>query len=113
MICQSGQPSAERESQPYSDKSRYASGNDTFTVSACERWSVAMLKRLKAKYPDEVDIRHVNKDGSIVAHIPFEWMRIVPKYKRNISDEELARRREVFASNLRYANGENDPNFED
>ena len=73
----------------------HASGNDTFTVTACERWSKGMITRLKERYPDEVDIRHVNKDGSIVAHIPFEWMRIVPKRKDTMTDEqrELARER--------------------
>lgn len=51
-----------------------------------------MIKRLKEKYPDEVDIQHTNKDGSIVAHIPIEWMRILPVKK--VGDEQRARYRE-------------------
>ena len=30
-----------------------------------------MINRLKCKYPDEVEIRHVNKDGSLTARIPL------------------------------------------
>lgn len=56
-------------------------GDDTVTVTAAERWSIAMCKRLQRKYPDQVEIDHINKDGSMVVHIPFEWMRIVPKKK--------------------------------
>lgn len=50
-----------------------------FTVSACERWSITMVKRLKRERPDEVKIVRENPDGTLMAHIPFEWMRIVPK----------------------------------
>lgn len=67
-------------------------GNDTITVTAAEQWSITMCKKLKKKYPDQVDIDYVNKDGSMVVHLPFEWMRIVPKRKDTISDEERAKR---------------------
>ena len=45
-----------------------------------------MIKKLKAKYPDEVEIRHENKDGSIMAFMPLKWMRIKPP--RVLSDEQ-------------------------
>ena len=54
-------------------------GNDTFTVTAAEPWSVGMIRRLQAKHPDQVKIICTNQDGSLLAHLPFEWMRIVPK----------------------------------
>lgn len=54
-------------------------GNDTFTVTAAEPWSVGMIRRLQAKHPDQVKIVCTNQDGSLLAHLPFEWMRIVPK----------------------------------
>lgn len=80
-------------------------GNDTFTVTAAERWSVGMIRRLKEKYPDEVDIRYLNQDGSILAHLPIEWMRIVPK--RNVSAS--------IAENLYRSSrrGENEAIFKD
>ena len=54
-------------------------GNDTFTVTAAEPWSVGMIRRLQAKHPDQVEIICTNQDGSLLVHLPFEWMRIVPK----------------------------------
>ena len=64
-----------------------------FMVDAGERWSISMVKRLKEKYPDQVVIKKVNKDGSIHAYLPFDWMRIIPKAKhakREYSAEERA-----------------------
>ena len=60
-------------------------GSDTVTISAAERWSVAMIKKLSARYPDQVQILHENSDGSLLACVPFEWMRIKPK-RRTASD---------------------------
>ena len=69
-------------------------GNDTFTVTAAERWSINMIHRLKKKFPDQVDIRYTNPDRSMLVHLPFEWMRIVPKKKDTLTDEQRAARSE-------------------
>lgn len=66
----------------------HCSGDSTFTMTAAERWSIAMIYRLKERFPEQVDIRHTNPDGSMVVHLPFEWMRIVPKKKSNLTDEQ-------------------------
>lgn len=63
-------------------------GEKFFTMTAAETWSIAMVKRLKAKYPDSVEIRHTNPDGSMVVRMPFEWMRVVPKKQVNLTDEQ-------------------------
>ena len=44
---------------------------EIFIVTASERWSVGMIKRLKKSRPDEVKITAVNKDGSLVAELPL------------------------------------------
>ena len=72
----------------------HMSESDTFTVTAAERWSIAMIRRLKERYPDDVDIRHTNADGSMVVHMPFEWMRIVPKKRDTLTDEQRKERSE-------------------
>ena len=74
-------------------------GDKTFTVTAAERWSIGMINRLKAKYPDQVEIAYVNKDGSILAYLPVEWMRIVPKRKVELSDERKAEMAERLKRN--------------
>ena len=66
----------------------HISGTETFTVTAAERWSVSMLNRLKEKYPEQVEIVHVNHDGSLLARVPFNWMRIVPKRKVEWTEEQ-------------------------
>lgn len=65
-------------------------GGETFTVTAAEQWSIAMVRRLKEKYPDQVEIAYVNKDGSLLARMPFDWMRIVPKRRDTLTDERRA-----------------------
>lgn len=84
----------------------HVKGENYFTITAAETWSIAMVKRLKAKYPEEVDIRHTNPDGSIVAHLPFSWMRIVPK--KTMSEWHRAKLAEVLSRSR--ATGDNRPN---
>lgn len=62
-----------------------------FIVTAAEPWSAAMIRRLKKQRPEEVNIRHTNKDGSLVAELPLAWMRIVPKREVTESQIETAR----------------------
>ena len=69
-------------------------GEAFFTITAAETWSIAMVKRLQARYPDEVEIRSANPDGSMVARLPFSWMRIVPKRKDTLTDVERQARRD-------------------
>lgn len=66
----------------------HASDRSTFTVTAAESWSRAMVLRLKKKCPDEVEIVCENDDGSILAHLPLEWMRIVPKRRDTLTPEQ-------------------------
>ena len=72
----------------------HVSGGETFTITAAERWSVSMLRRLKEKYPDQVEIAYENKDGSLLARVPFDWMRIVPKKRDTMTDQQRAARSE-------------------
>lgn len=44
------------------------------------------IKKLAAKHPEECQITARNKDGSIVAHIPVEWVRINPG--KNLTKEQ-------------------------
>ena len=47
-----------------------------------------MILRLKDKRPDDVQIIADNADGTIMAHLPVEWLRIVPKKKMDLTDEQ-------------------------
>lgn len=71
---------------------------DYFVVNAGERWSIDMVKRLTEKQPDKVNIVKENEDGTLIAHVPFEWMMVRPKTIPNLSDEDSTR---LYASIFR------------
>ncbi len=54
-----------------------------------ERKWINYVYKLKESHPDEVDIRHVNDDGSLIVHIPASWMKIKPKKKVVLTDEQI------------------------
>ena len=53
-----------------------------------------MITRLHAKYPDEVKIIANNRDGSIFAHVPVDYVFIRKPKQINYSDEEKNKRSE-------------------
>lgn len=67
----------------------HVSGEDHATVYSSERKWINQLLRLKEKFPNEVDIRHVNEDGSMVVHIPASWFKIKPKKKVEMTAEQI------------------------
>ena len=67
----------------------HLAGESTGTLFTQEtKWANRILA-WKDEYPDEVDIRCINPDGSIVAHLPLSWFKIRPP--RKISEEQRAK----------------------
>lgn len=60
------------------------------TLSLSQRHTITRIKELAEKYPDKCEILTENKDGSLYAHIPVEWVRINPGM--NLTDEQKAER---------------------
>ena len=56
----------------------WAKDGKTATLSLSQRRTISKVKRLSEKYPDKCQVLADNKDGSICAHIPVEWVRIQP-----------------------------------
>lgn len=70
---------------------RVTGNNSWTTVYTGEVRFINALKKLKEEYPDEVNITAVNDDGSMLARVPFDWMRFVaPKRHREMTDEQRA-----------------------
>ena len=63
-------------------------GRKVATITASEVWSVNLMRRLKEKYPDEVDLLE-NGDGSVFGHVPAKWMKLSPP--RKVSEEQRAK----------------------
>lgn len=59
-----------------------------------KRW-INKVVQYSEQYPDEVQIKHVNKDGSIIAHVPVDYLRISRPPK--LSDDEKQRRAELLS----------------
>lgn len=68
-------------------------GRDTFTVSACEKWSARKIRKLAEAHPEEVKIVAENEDGSLLAHVPLGWVSIRPK--RKMSQAQLDQLRQM------------------
>lgn len=63
-------------------------GSQTATVTFPKSRFSTRVTMLAEKYPDEVQICHVNKDGSIVAHIPVKYIKIYRPSVRELTEEE-------------------------
>ena len=59
--------------------------SETATVTFCQGRYISRIKELAEKKPDECKIVQINRDGSIVAHVPVAWVKINPT--RELSDE--------------------------
>lgn len=67
----------------------HVAGEDHATFCSSEKKWINYIHKLKNEYPDEVDIRHINDDGSLVAHIPASWIRVKPKKKVSLTQEQI------------------------
>ena len=56
------------------------------------------IRRLAAERPDECEIVAENNDGSLCAHIPVIWVRIIPT--QQLTDEQREERAETMRKNL-------------
>ena len=64
-------------------------------VYTAERKFLNKLSELKEKYPEEVQYIAINEDGSVVAHVPFNWLRFVgPPKTINLTEEQRKTRAE-------------------
>lgn len=77
----------------------HLSGEKTASISTSEKKWIKVIQDLKEKYPEQVDIVAVEQDGSLLAHIPVDWLRIRPKKKTNMTEDQ----REAAAARLKLA----------
>lgn len=61
----------------------------TATVSLTQGRYVSRIRRLAKRNPEECQIIAENKDGSICAHVPVNWIRINPR--KELTDKERER----------------------
>lgn len=65
----------------------FLKNDKTAVVTFSQGKYITKIKKLAEKYPDECKIVAENNDGSILAHIPVNWVKI-SRIKREISEEQ-------------------------
>lgn len=60
----------------------------TVTATFSQPKFINRVKELAEKFPEEVEIVHVNKDGSIVCHLPLRAIKINLVVPREYTEEE-------------------------
>ena len=66
----------------------HCDGDAHATVTAAERNMAYKIRVLAEKHPDDVHIIAENHDGSLMAHVPFKWVKISPPRRSNLTDEQ-------------------------
>ena len=54
----------------------WINGQERVTVTLSQGRYISKVKRLAEKFPEEVEIVKINKDGTILAHIPLSYIKI-------------------------------------
>ena len=81
----------------------HVDGENFATVSTAERKWIRLVHKLSEQRPGEVDIRAVNEDGSLVARVPYAWMKLSPPRQIHISEERREELRERLAAARKMA----------
>lgn len=91
-------------------------GEEYFSVSTDDRGFASRIRKLAKENPGKVIVKKEaeENDGCLYVWLPKSWVRLSPPVKRNISDEERERRRQIMknrnaSSGDRNGNGENEP----
>lgn len=67
------------------------------TLSLSQRRTITRVKELAKKFPDKCQILRENKDGSVYAHIPTDWIRINPNLE--LTDKQKQKRADIMRKN--------------
>lgn len=67
----------------------HVAGEDFASLYTSEVKWINLIRKLKEQYPDEVEIKHVNEDGSMLVHIPASWMKVKPKKKVCLTQAQI------------------------
>ena len=73
----------------------YCAGDKTITLFTAENKYINKINKLKEKYPDDVNIKVQNEDGSIVVNLPIKWFKF-PSPPKKVSEETAQKAAERF-----------------
>ena len=79
----------------------HINGEDICSITTSDRKVKNLLAKLQSQHPDEVVPMAFNQDGSVWYHLPWDYIKIVPPRKLNISEE----RRKELSDRMRILRG--------
>lgn len=65
----------------------WITGEKRVTVTLTQGRLISKIQKLAEKYPEEVEIVKINNDGTILAHIPLNYIKI-NRAKREMTEEQ-------------------------
>ena len=65
----------------------WINGQNRVTVTLSQGRYISKVKKLAMKFPDEVQIVKENEDGTLLAHIPLNYIKI-NRANRDLTEEE-------------------------
>ena len=71
----------------------FVKDSERAAVTFCQGRYKSRIKKLAAERPEECEILAENKDGTLLAHISVEWVKISPPAARSELQRELSRER--------------------
>lgn len=71
----------------------HIAGQNTYTFFTSEAAMINKIMKLAEEYPDDVEFMAKNCDGSILCHVPKNWVKIQPPRKLSDEQRENARKR--------------------
>jgi hypothetical protein len=73
-------------------------GDRRATLSLSQKKQITRVLQLAKDRPDECEIVALNRDGSICAHVPSAWVKILPT--RQLTEEERQRLSDQMKRNI-------------
>ena len=72
----------------------YIIGEEAATFYTAEKSYINSINKWLKEYPNDIEIKYKNKDGSLICHIPKSWIKIKPP--RKISEQQKKNASERF-----------------
>lgn len=88
-------------SSPVENAIEFLKDGELATVTFTQGRFKSRVIKLAEQKPDQCQVLSCNKDGSICAHLPVDWIRISPPTKLKLSDEQRQKRTERMRQNRR------------
>ena len=72
----------------------YTVGEKVATFYTAEKSYINCIKKWLEEYPNDIEIKYKNKDGSLICNIPKSWVKIRPP--RKVSEQQKKNSSERF-----------------